>query len=316
MNYRVIRSTSWMFLLLNLVALPAMVSAREKVPDPAKVDFLKQIKPLFQAKCNSCHGREMQEGGFRLDLKSRALEGGDSGPAIKPGESQKSDLYHRIIGTGDNEKMPPEGEGTPLSTTEIALVKRWIDQGAKWPASKNGKESIPGSEHWAFQKIQSPPLPQVQQSAWVKNGIDAFILRKLESEKTKPAEEANRSTLIRRAYLDLIGLPPSVAEWERWKSDTNPDWYEKMVDHLLASPHYGERWGRHWMDLGRYADSDGYEKDNKRPHAWRWRTWVINALNKDLPFDQFSIEQLAGDLLTTPQTSQLVATGFHRNTLI
>ncbi|MCA9017729.1 MAG: DUF1549 domain-containing protein, partial [Planctomycetaceae bacterium] len=212
--------------------------------------------------------------------------------------------------------MPPEGEGTPLSTQELALVKRWIDQGAKWPESANSKNKLPGSDHWSFQPVKAVTPPQVQNTAWSKNGIDAFILRKLEQEKVEPSAEADRSTLIRRVYLDLTGLPPSVEEWERWTHETNPDWYEQLVDSLLASPHYGERWGRHWLDLARYADSDGFEKDSKRPHAWRWRTWVINALNADMPFDQFSLEQLAGDLLPKPETSQLVATGFHRNTLI
>lgn len=316
MNCRVFYSISCFFLLLNLTAFSPSGFAKEPTAHSKKVDFLKQIKPLFQAKCYSCHGRESQEGGFRLDLKSRAMEGGDSGPAIKIGDSHKSELYHRIAGSGDGDKMPPEGEGTPLSPEELALVKRWIDQGAKWPESLNSKSDLPGSEHWAFQTIKSSIPPQVHNANWTKNGIDAFILRKLEQEKITPAPEANRNTLIRRAYLDLIGLPPSVEEWKRWTIDANPNWYEKMVDHLLASPHYGERWGRHWMDLARYADSDGFEKDSKRPHAWRWRTWVINALNQDLPFDQFSVEQLAGDLLPNPKTSQLVATGFHRNTLI
>lgn len=316
MNCRVLHFTGCIFFLLNLVTQPSSVYANDAAADAPKIDFQKQIKPLFQAKCYSCHGRESQEGGFRLDLKSRALEGGDSGLAITPGNSHKSELYHRIAGTGDGEKMPPEGEGTPLSPAELALVKRWIDQGAKWPATTNLKGQLPGSDHWSFQPIKAVPLPQVQQSSWVKNGIDAFILQKLEQEKIRPAAETDRSTLIRRVYLDLIGLPPSVEEWERWTSDTNPNWYEKLVESLLASPHYGERWGRHWMDLARYADSDGFEKDSKRPHAWRWRTWVINALNEDLPFDQFSIEQLAGDLLPKPVTNQLVATGFHRNTLI
>lgn len=302
-------------LILCQSIFPATVSANEKSAPAAQVDFLKQIRPLFQAKCYSCHGREVQEGGFRLDLKSRALEGGDSGVAIKPSHSHNSELFHRVSGTGDGDKMPPDGEGTPLSQEELALVKTWIDQGANWPVT-DAQQNSPGSDHWAFQQIQDVKPPQVQQTEWVKNGIDAFILEKLEQEKVTPSPEADRSTLIRRVYLDLTGLPPSVEEWKRWSSDPSPEWYETMVDHLLASPHYGERWARHWLDLARYADSDGFEKDSKRPHAWRWRTWVINALNADMPFDQFSIEQLAGDLLPAPETSQLVATGFHRNTLI
>lgn len=316
MNHRICYSSIGIFFFLCLTSQTSFTAASEKETDSSQVDYLKQIKPLFQLKCYSCHGREKQEGGFRLDFKKRALEGGDSGLAINVGHSHKSELYHRISGTGDGEKMPPEGEGTPLSPAELALVKRWIDQGAKWPESADPKNQRSGSDHWAFQPVKTVPVPQVQQSDWIKNGIDTFILRKLEQEKVRPSPEAERSTLIRRIYLDLIGLPPSTTEWERWMTDSNPDWYEKLVDHLLASPHYGERWGRHWLDLARYADSDGFEKDSKRPHAWRWRTWVINALNADLPFDQFSIEQLAGDLLPQPKTDQLVATGFHRNTLI
>lgn len=316
MNRHILHTTSWLFFLVSLIPYPAFLFAKDAKADSPKIDFEKQIKPLFQAKCHSCHGREMQEGGFRLDLKSRALEGGDSGLAIKPGSSQKSELYHRIAGTGDGDKMPPEGEGTPLSPEERALIKRWIDQGAQWPESANSKGKLPGSDHWSFQPVKAATPPQVHNTSWSKNGIDAFILRKLEQEKVLPSAEADRSTLIRRVYLDLSGLPPSVEEWERWTHDTNPHWYEQLVDQLLASPHYGERWGRHWLDLARYADSDGFEKDSKRPHAWRWRTWVINALNEDIPFDQFSLEQLAGDLLPKPATSQLVATGFHRNTLI
>ncbi len=308
--------TAWIIVPLCVVSQISFVFAKDTIADSPKTDYLKQIRPLFQAKCYSCHGREKQEGGFRLDLRSRALEGGDGGIAIAPGNSHKSELYHRISGTGDGDKMPPEGEGTPLSKAELALVKRWIEQGAKWPKSSDQNEKLPGSDHWAFQPLKTNPLPQVQLTSWVKNGIDAFILQKFEQEKILPSDEADRGTLIRRVYLDLIGLPPSIKEYERWTSDTDPNWYEKLVDHLLASPHYGERWGRHWLDLARYADSDGFEKDSKRPHAWRWRTWVINALNEDLPFDQFSIEQLAGDLLPKPTTNQLVATGFHRNTLI
>ncbi|QDV51409.1 PSD1 and planctomycete cytochrome C domain-containing protein [Gimesia fumaroli] len=316
MNLNILRTTSCLFFFLSLIIQPAFLFAKDAEVKTSSIDFEKQIKPLFQAKCYSCHGREMQEGGFRLDLKSRALEGGDSGLAIKPGNSQKSELYHRLAGIGDGDKMPPEGEGTPLSNAELTLIKRWIEQGATWPESASSKDKLPGSNHWSFQPVKKITPPQVQNTSWGKNGIDAFILRKLEQEKVEPSAEADRSTLVRRVYLDLTGLPPTVEEWERWTQDTNPNWYETLVNQLLASPHYGERWGRHWLDLARYADSDGFEKDSKRPHAWRWRTWVINALNDDMPFDQFSMEQLAGDLLPKPKTSQLVATGFHRNTLI
>ncbi|HBL47887.1 PSD1 and planctomycete cytochrome C domain-containing protein [Gimesia sp.] len=316
MNRLFFCSTLWLLSPSLLLLQPQFLPAAEAVAEKDKIDFLKQIKPLFQTKCYSCHGREVQEGGFRLDLKSRALEGGDSGRAITPGDSHNSELYHRISGTGDGDQMPPEGEGTPLSKEELALVRRWIKQGASWPEVPDSNTGLAGSDHWSFQPIKEVSLPEVQQTDWVKNGIDTFILQKLEQEKVSPSEEADRSTLIRRIYLDLTGLPPSVDDWQKWNSDPNPNWYEKLVDHLLASPHYGERWARHWLDLARYADSDGYEKDRKRPHAWRWRTWVINALNQDLPFDQFSKQQIAGDLFPDPSLDELVATGFHRNTLI
>jgi len=173
-----------------------------------------------------------------------------------------------------------------------------------------------GREHWAFQAIRNPPVPQVRDRDWVRNPIDAFILARLEKESVKPSAAARRATLLRRVYLDLIGLPPGPAEVDAFLSDKRADAYEQLVDRLLASPHYGERWGRHWLDMARYADSDGFEQDRVRPYAWRWREWVIDALNADLPFDQFSVEQLAGDLLPGASIDQRVATGFHRNTLI
>jgi len=277
-----------------------------------KIDFVKQIQPLLRKRCYSCHGEDEQEGSLRLDLNEHAFKGGDNGKVIIAGKSVTSPLYLRVAGLGDDDRMPPEGE--PLDHHEVALLKRWIDEGASWPKSADGNLA---SSHWAFRPIAANlQPPQVKQSEWVRNGIDAFILRKLEQENITPAPEADRNILIRRAYLDVIGLPPTPAEWKRWKQEPAGDWYEQLIDHLLASPHYGERWGRYWLDVARYADSDGYEKDKQRPYAWRWREWVINALNADMPFDQFTTEQIAGDLLPNATVDQKVATGFHRNTLI
>ena len=278
------------------------------------VDFAKDVQPIFQAKCLSCHGAEEQEGGFRMDIGARALNGGDSGRAIIPGESVRSSLVLRLVGVGDEERMPPEDEGTPLSDDEVAIVRAWIDQGANWPESADADQVA--HRHWAFQPIAHPEVPQVEDPSRIVNEIDAFILRRLQQEGIILSPEADRATLIRRLYLDLIGLPPEWEEVKKRMTDSRQNWYEHLVDQLLDSPHYGERWARHWLDLARYADSDGYEKDKSRPHAWRWRDWVINAFNENKPFDQFTIEQIAGDLLPSATLEQRVATGFHRNTLI
>ncbi|REJ89553.1 MAG: DUF1553 domain-containing protein [Planctomycetota bacterium] len=293
---------------LDLSALPA---AAEQ-----EIDFAEHIRPILQTRCYSCHGPEESESGLRLDLKKAAFEGGDGGAIIEIGKSADSRLIHYVAGLDEDMLMPPDGEGSPLTGDQVALLRAWIDQGASWPAEADGDaDHIRGADHWAFQPIANPPVPQID-DAWQRNEIDAFVLAKLRSEGVKPSPEAARHVLIRRVYLDLIGLSPSPEELERWTHESSDDWYAMLVDHLLASPHYGERWGRHWLDLARYADSDGFEKDLPRPHAWRWRDWVISALNRDLPFDQFTIEQLAGDLLPDRDLEQLVATGFHRNTLV
>ncbi len=289
----------------------------KKLPAAATrdVDFVKDVQPIFQAKCLSCHGPEEQEGGFRLDVGADALDGGDSGRSIVPGKSGKSKLVFRIALVGDeDEHMPPEDEGTPLSDAEIAIVRAWIDRGARWPSAADADQVA--ANHWAFQPVVAAKPPEVKATARVRNGIDAFILRTLEREGESLSPAAHRSTLVRRVYLDLIGLPPTPKQVQRWMDDPGADWYDRLVDDLLDSPHYGERWARHWLDLARYADSDGYEKDKARPHAWRWRDWVINALNDNMPFDRFTVEQLAGDLLPNATIEQRVATGFNRNTLI
>jgi mono/diheme cytochrome c family protein len=304
----------WLLSAAALAEPPKIDAARLPPAADQKVDFAADIQPLFKKNCFSCHGTEAQEGGLRLDQKQRAFDGGDHGKAVVPGKSAESRLVHLIAGLDEEiGLMPPDGMGTPLTPAEIGLVRAWIDQGANWPDSAGA--ALAGSDHWAFQPVKRHPLFGVADSAWPSSAIDAFVLARLEQEKLQPSPPASRETLLRRAYLDLVGLLPSPNDVEAFASSTDLDAYERTVDRLLASPHYGERWGRYWLDQARYADSDGYEKDRPRPFAWRYRDWVIDALNADMPFDQFTVEQVAGDLLPSATLAQQTAVGFHRNTL-
>jgi hypothetical protein len=303
-------------LFLLLYATPALAADAVKLPPPAKrpVSFEKDVQPLLARACLSCHGAEKQRGGLRLDDGQRAGRGGNSGAVIKRGDSAASLLIHLVAGAEPDRRMPP-GKGKELKAEEIALLRAWIDQGAVYPAGAAGTKTRSGSKHWAFQPVRGVPTPKIANVAWPRNGIDTFVLARLEKEGLTPSPVADRLTLLRRLHLDLTGLPPSPEEVTAYLDDARPGAYERAVDRLLASPHYGERWGRHWLDLARYADSDGYEKDTGRPHAWRYRHWVIDALNRDVPYDRFTVEQLAGDLLPGATVEQKVATGFHRNTL-
>ncbi len=275
------------------------------------IDFERDIRPVLAARCFACHGAKKQESGLRLDIKKAALVGGDSGKAIIPGKSKQSEFIRRITSDDKDERMPPEGKR--LTSEQIAKLTRWIDQGAVWP--DDGKSLSRKSDHWAFQPVVRPPLPELK-SHGNTHPIDAFIQARLAKEGLKPSPLADRATLLRRLSQDLTGLPPSVDEIEKFLSDERrPDAYERLVDHLLRSIHYGELWAQYWLDLARYADSDGYEKDLPRPNAWRWRDWVIDAINRDLPYDQFAVQQIAGDLLPGGARSPLIATGFHRNSL-
>ncbi|MDW8197227.1 MAG: DUF1549 domain-containing protein [Gemmataceae bacterium] len=279
------------------------------------IDFDRDIKPIFAAHCVQCHGPTKQKGGLRLDTSTHAQEGGNSGPVIVAGKSRESPLIHAVMGQEPYSRMPP-GPGKQLHAAEIGKLRAWIDQGAVWGSAITVEAPAERSRHWAFQPIQRPAVPVVTNpQARIHNPIDQFILARLEREKLAPSPPADKTTLLRRVSLDLIGLPPTPEELEAFLNDDSPQAFEKVVDRLLASPHYGERWGRHWLDAARYADSDGYEKDTGRPFAWRYRDWVIAALNADMPFDQFTIEQLAGDLLPNATLQQKIATGFHRNTL-
>jgi mono/diheme cytochrome c family protein len=299
--------------LLTLCAaalLPVLTRAVEPV------DYVRDVKPLLAKHCIACHGPDKQRSGLRLDTAASALKGGNSGPAIVPGKSGDSRLLIAVSGgTDDVTAMPPKDK-PPLSKEEIAVLRAWVDAGAAAPANEAAaKLSSPAGQHWSFRPIARPAEPGVKNATWVRNPVDRFVLARLEKEKLAPSPEADRATLLRRVSLDLTGLPPSPQEVIDFLKDERPDAYERVVDRLLASPHYGERWGRHWLDLARYADSNGYSIDAPRS-IWTYRDWVINALNKDMPFDQFTVEQLAGDLLPNATNEQLIATGFHRNTQI
>jgi mono/diheme cytochrome c family protein len=277
------------------------------------VDFTRDVLPILTANCVQCHGPEKQENGLRLDSGAATLRGGDSGPAVAPGKGADSRLMQAILGTSDNVSRMPLKK-SPLGESEVSAIRRWIDAGAKVPAAAVAE--VKNSQHWAFQPVVRPLPPPIQNSEFeIQNSIDAFVVRKLVDAGLAPSPHAERPTLIRRAALDLIGLPPSPDEVDAFVADERPDAYERVIDRLLASPHYGERWGRHWLDLARYADSNGYTRDFGR-QIWKYREWVIDAINRNQPFDQFTIEQIAGDMLPDATEDQLVATGFHRNTLI
>ncbi|MCA9432872.1 MAG: DUF1549 domain-containing protein, partial [Candidatus Omnitrophica bacterium] len=276
------------------------------------VEFETEIYPIFQQRCFECHGPDKHRGQLRLDAREVVLKKGDNAGVIKPGHGDRSAIFRRIAGLDGEDQMPPVGE--KLSVEQMALIRAWIDQGANWPEGL-GSDAVTVAKHWSYIPPQRPEIPEVQKKDWPKNPIDSFILSRLESEGFSPQREANKGTLLRRVSLDLIGLPPTPAELDAYLEDDSPDAYEKAVDRLLASPHYGERWARIWLDLARYADTNGYEKDLRR-EMWPWRDWVIRAFNQNMPFDQFTIEQIAGDLLPNPSRDQLIATGFHRNTML
>jgi hypothetical protein len=281
--------------------------------DKPRVDFARDVRPILKSRCFSCHDSRKHKAGLRLDLRANALRGGESGkPAVVPGDSTKSELLRRVTSNDEDEVMPPEGER--LSDTQVNLLRHWIESGADWPNALAGDDA-PWKHHWAFRAPVRPKLPAVQSSSWVRGPLDTFVLARLEKEGLEPSPEANRVTLIRRLSLDLIGLPPTPEEVDAFLADKSERDYEQVVERMLASPHYGERWGRHWLDAARYADSDGFEKDKSR-QVWFYRDWVINALNRDLPYDQFIIEQLAGDLMPGATQDQKVATGFLRNSMI
>jgi mono/diheme cytochrome c family protein len=288
--------------MLLAFAAPACASDAEEPP----IDFMRDIRPILAQNCFMCHGPDetTREGGLRLDIREGFLAEADSGePAVVPGDPAASELLVRVTAEEDYLRMPPAESGRTLSEEELDLLRRWIEQGAVY------------EEHWSFQPPRLSDVPKVQNGDWPRNEIDHFILARLEREGIEPSPEADRVTLIRRLSLDLLGLPPSPEQVDEFLRDDRPDAYEQLVDRLLDSPHFGERWGRHWLDLARYADSDGYLGDSLRPYAYKYRDWVIDAVNRDLPFDEFTVEQIAGDLLPDATLEQKIATGFHRNSM-
>ena len=270
-------------------------------PAADSIRFNREVRPILSAKCFKCHGPDLRKAGLDLQTRDKATQVLRSGErAIVPGDPAKSTLLTRVTLPEGPERMPPKGE--PLSPKEVEILRAWIAQGAKYET------------HWAYVPPVRPALPLLQNPAWVRVGFDAHILARLEREGLRPAPEADRATWLRRVSLDLTGLPPSPEEVRAFLADLRPDAYERVVERLLASPAYGEHQARFWLDLARYADTNGYEKDERRS-IWPYRDWVIQAFNANMAFDQFTLEQLAGDLLPEATTEQKVATGFHRNTM-
>ncbi|WP_165249103.1 PSD1 and planctomycete cytochrome C domain-containing protein [Paludisphaera soli] len=295
---------------LALAVLAAFLAdgagAGETSPSGKTVRFNRDVRPILSDKCFQCHGPDatQRKGKLRLDTAHDATSPAASGdPAIIPGDAENSELILRATTDDADAKMPPAKVGKPLTPEETKILETWIAEGAEYEG------------HWAFLPPERPETPQVSRPEWVRNPIDAFILHRLDGEGLAPSPEADRPTLIRRLSLDLIGLPPTIAEVDAFLADDRPGAYERLVDRLLDSPHYGERWGRVWLDAARYADSDGYEKDKPR-FVHFYRDWVVGAFNRDLPYDRFIVEQLAGDLLPSPTQDQVVATGFLRNSMI
>ena len=271
---------------------------------PRKVQFAREILPILSANCLVCHGQDekARKAGLRLDLAEVATKTLKSGArAIVPGDPKASELIARI-NARDADRMPPPKSHKELKDAEKEVLRRWIAEGAVY------------QPHWAFTAPERPALPRVKNTAWPRNAIDYFVLARLEAEGLQPSPEADRYTLARRVAIDLTGLPPTLAMVDRFVADQGPDAYEKYVDQVLSLPAFGERWAQVWLDLARYADSNGYAEDQPRT-IWKFRDWVIAAINANMPFDRFTIEQIAGDMLPGATTDQMLATAFHRNTL-
>lgn len=288
-------------------ALPSAALVDGDGVDPARdsdrVDFNRDIRPIISNNCYACHGPdgEARQAGLRFDLPSGPITPSKDGKvAIVPGHPEQSEMYARLTAADPDERMPPADSGKALSPAQIELIRKWIEQGGRY------------EQHWSFAAPVRPQLPAVSRSDWPRNAIDAFIMNRLDAEGLAPSPEAEKARLLRRVTLDLTGLPPTLEELDAFLADESPDAYERAVDRLLASPRYGEHMARYWLDAARYGDTHGLHLDNYR-EMWRWRDWVISAFNSNKPFDKFTIEQLAGDLLPEPTLDQLIATGFNRN---
>jgi hypothetical protein len=294
--------------IIGMVATRAITAETNERMTQPRVDFARDVQPILAKHCLECHGPSQQKAKLRWDDRKSVLE--RKQPLVVAGKPGDSELIRLTVSTDPDEMMPPKGER--LSKEEVATLRQWIAEGASWPDEVSGKD--PRHAHWAYRNPVTPALPPLKNPDWARNPIDHFVLAKLEAEKLSPSPEADRYTLIRRVSLDLTGLPPTVQQVDEFVSDTSADAYPKLVDRLLSSPAYGERWAVVWLDLARYADSRGYANDGPRT-IWRYRDWVINSINNNVPYDRFTIEQIAGDLLPSATRDQVLATAFHRNTL-
>ena len=306
-----------------ICAAAAADSDKPAAASPEAVQFFEaKVRPVLSDNCFKCHSASKQRGGLRLDTRADALVGGDNGKAVVPGDAENSLLLQAVSASNpDLKPMPPNGKLTPQ---QIADLTQWVKMGAPWPGQeksvaatstiRRGKFEISDKDraHWAFQPVARPPVPAVKNAAWVANPIDAFILAKLEAKDLRPNPPASKQELIRRLYYDVTGLPPTPQEVEAFTADPSPKAYESLVDRLLDSPHYGEQWGRHWLDLVRFAETNSYERDGDKPNAWRYRDYVIRSFNADKPYDQFVREQLAGDEMPNPPVDAIIATGYYR----
>lgn len=288
-------------------------------PPMGEAQFEKEVWPLLQAKCMKCHGESKPKGGLRLDSREAVLRGGDSGPAVVLGKPAQS-LFLKVVDYGGDIQMPPSGK---LADGEVALLRKWIESDIPWKkgigadASKSAvvehkPKRIEAKDYWAYQTVKRPAVPAVKENGWVRNPVDAFVLKSLENKGIRPAPVSDKISFIRRISYDLTGLPPTPAEIDSFVQDQTPQAYEKLVDRLLESPHYGEKWGRHWLDLVRFAETNGYERDGIKPFAWRYRDYVIRSFNQNKPFDRFIKEQIAGDELPGDDADKIIATGYHR----
>jgi hypothetical protein len=289
------------------IALAAHASDLASLPEPANgpIDYSKDIEPILEQHCFKCHGEEKQKSGLRLDQKAAALKGGENGKVIIPGKSAESRLIRLVGGLDKDLVMPPKGERLALS--QISLLRAWIDAGAEYP---DGSSAAPEEKWWSLKPLVRPAVPQVEGAEPGQKPIDAFLQAALQAKGLKSSPEADRRTLIRRVYFDLTGLPPKPEDVETFVSDSDPLAYEKLVDRLLASPAYGERWARHWLDVVHYGDTHGYDKDQPRPNAWPYRDYVIRAFNQDKAYWQFVQEQIAGDVLFPGSPDGIEALGF------
>jgi mono/diheme cytochrome c family protein len=308
------------FLSPSIAAEPAPSNPAVANPpaSPEAVRFFEaKVRPVLVVNCYQCHGESKQEDNLRLDSRAGIIAGGDQGPAVVPGNPDESLLIKAVKHSPDL-SMPPKKQ---LASEQIADLTLWVKSGAVWPDDGKTAAAPPRKgmqitakdrAHWAFQPVKEPPIPTVKNAAWVTNSIDAFILARLEAKGLSPNLPADKRQLVRRLYYDLTGLPPTPAEVEAFVADSSPGAYDALVDRLLESPHYGEKWGRNWLDLVRYAETNSYERDDAKPNVWRYRDYVIRSLNEDKPYDQFVREQLAGDELSPPTPDSLIATGYYR----